>query len=89
MRASFAVSGRRIKETPRDVWSAYHRALVREFTDSNGDVKSLEGTFGEGTIRGGEAVWALLFRCCWRQMRRERWAKQGRSPAGFECYDDD
>ena len=35
------------------------------------------------------AAWLLvplLFRCCWRQMRKERWYELG---AGFECYDDD
>ena len=83
MRASFAVSGRRIKETPRDVWSAYHRALVSEFT---ADAGHMEGSRGEGITRGGEYVWPLLFRCCWRQMRKVRWSELG---AGFECYDDD
>lgn len=80
MRATFAVSGRRIRETPHATWTAYHRVILDTFKNWK-----WEGRPGE-MLAGLEEIWPLLFRCCWAAPAGHdlrRWNVR----VGYECYE--
>ena len=75
-RGAFAVSGRRIRQTPHATWIAYHQTMVESFTARGIDSQ------GEHT-RSLEMVWPLLFGCCSTLGYRTNESIR----VGFECYE--
>ena len=87
MRGVFAVSGRRIRQTPHATWTAYHQTMVDAYIGREFD------TMGEH-YESLETVWPLLFGCCsylgsYPPSQTNVFAgwRAPKTHAGFECYE--
>ena len=65
-RATFAVSGRRIRAVALTAWRKYHHDLLSELGQ-----KQMNQSHGEG-LAGFERLWSSVFSCCWADIDRRR-----------------